>query len=1180
MSTTRLLFRNLFFHWRGNLAVLLGVVVGTAVLTGALLVGDSLRGSLREQSLRRLGWVDQVLVTSRFFRAQVADELQKKGVADRVAPALLLQGTASTPEGERRVRGVKILGVDQRFWKGFRPDAPDTLPPGVVLTPALARELGLHPGDEIILETVSPSEIPRESPLGRKDADAAFQQITFPVGTILDASDPASAFSLEASPEAPHTAFVALPVLQEKLGPRDAKRAAFGRVNALLAGGVHGDVQQKLEAVLELADWELVLHTPASRVRSNADVKKLAEAVAQAASSHRDLLDYYEKEHPYISLESKRLILEPAMVEAAEKAAQEVRLRVAPTFVYLANSISHGGKEIPYSVVAALDPTQAPPLGPFLPPGVKALADNEIVLVDWKESPLKAKPGDEITLRYFPPEHQGETKERSATFRLAGFIPLQGPALDPDLTPEFPGITDKLTLKDWNHPLFSDIGERVRRNDERYWRDYRTTPKAYVTLKRGVELWGSRFGHYTSLRLAPREAGGDLEKLAADFGARLLHSLRSEQGGFVFDRVKEHSLEESQGGTDFGMLFLGFSFFLILAALLLVGLLFRLNLDRRASEVGLLIAAGYRRGVVRNLLLGEGGLIAVAGALLGTVVALGYAGLLLGFLRRTWPGGLDSSFLHLHWTWQSLGIGLGGAVVISVLIIAWVVRGLGKMAPYLLLRGQTTDENSPIAPGKPRWSLGLLELGLAGGVCLLIAGLWVKGHEAKAGTFFSGGGLLLMAGLAGLSYWMRRTGHTSVGGHGTPAVGRLGLRNAARYPARSLLTAGLLAAAAFLLVAVESFRRQAGSDYLDPHSGSGGFALLAESDLPLFLDLNSDKGRDEVLDRLEQNWRQPGIEAKEIRERREQTRALLSKVEVFAFRVKSGDDASCLNLYQPRRPRLLGVPATLIGEGNFHFAASNAASPEEHLNPWHLLDRLGDEVPVFGEQNTVVWMLKRNLGGTLDVPDAGGLSRTLRIDGLLSDSVFQNGLLMSEKRFLELYPGHEGYNFFLLRVPPEQMNEVKELLQLALADRGFAVTATRDRLEAYLAVENTYLSTFQALGGLGLLLGTLGLAVVLLRSVWERRGELALLRALGYRRGVLNWLVLAENGFLLLAGLGVGTLAALVSVTPSIASGEGHLPGPRLGLVLALAVSVGLLAAAGAAAATLRAALIPALRKE
>src|SRR5207244_2667504 len=110
------------------------------------------------------------------------------------------------------------------------------------------------------------------------------------------------------------------------------------------------------------------------------------------------------------------------------------------------NSISDGKQSIPYSVVAALDPALPPPLGPQLPPGVERLLDDEIILADWKESPLQARVADQVTLTYFSPEEQGGLREEQASFRLRGLVPLQGAAADPDLTPEFPGITDKLDI--------------------------------------------------------------------------------------------------------------------------------------------------------------------------------------------------------------------------------------------------------------------------------------------------------------------------------------------------------------------------------------------------------------------------------------------------------------------------------------------------------------------------------------------------------------------------------------------------------------------------------------------------------------------------------------------------------------------------------------------------------------
>src|SRR5204863_1127368 len=139
MTLRRLLWRNLTGHWRGNLAVLLGVAVATAVLTGALLVGDSLRGSLRDLTLRQLGWVDHVLVSQHFVHEDLADQLG----AEHACPAILLQGSANS-DGAERVAGaesskpreapqnrgfedsapatqvhvgrVTILGVTEKFW--------------------------------------------------------------------------------------------------------------------------------------------------------------------------------------------------------------------------------------------------------------------------------------------------------------------------------------------------------------------------------------------------------------------------------------------------------------------------------------------------------------------------------------------------------------------------------------------------------------------------------------------------------------------------------------------------------------------------------------------------------------------------------------------------------------------------------------------------------------------------------------------------------------------------------------------------------------------------------------------------------------------------------------------------------------------------------------------------------
>jgi hypothetical protein len=427
---------------------------------------------------------------------------------------------------------------------------------------------------------------------------------------------------------------------------------------------------------------------------------------------------------------------------------------------------------------------------------------------------------------------------------------------------------------------------------------------------------------------------------------------------------------------------------------------------------------------------------------------------------------------------------------------------------------------------------------------------------------------------------------------------RLAVRNAARNPARSTLTVGLVAAASFLIVAVSAFRldpsRQAG----DRGGGTGGFALVAESDQPIFQDLNSDKGR-----------RLAGFTPDESQ--------ALEGIKVTGLRVRPGDDASCFNLYQPRQPRVLGVPKELIDRGGFAWAAAERpvalasrqwsppstgkmpvppAGPTPE-NPWRLLDRdLGVDqdgvplVPVILEKNTADYSLHlgQGLGQTYDIDGNGSPPATrhpsqirLVIVGLLQISIFQGDLLISEEAFVRHFPEQSGYRFFLIETADGQdAGAVKTTLERALAGVGLSVESAADRLAAFSAVQNAYLLTFQSLGALGLLLGTFGLAAVQMRSVLERRRELALMRAMGFRRRTLAGLVTLENAVLLGGGLACGILAAVVAVLPHLLGGGASIPWAGLAATLFLVFTVGLLAGLSAVRLVLTMPLLASLRSE
>ena len=169
---------------------------------------------------------------------------------------------------------------------------------------------------------------------------------------------------------------------------------------------------------------------------------------------------------------------------------------------------------------------------------------------------------------------------------------------------------------------------------------------------------------------------------------------------------------------------------------------------------------------------------------------------------------------------------------------------------------------------------------------------------------------------------------------------------------------------------------------------------------------------------------------------------------------------------------------------------------------------------------------------------------------------------------------------FLVDAPSNAVAQVSATLSRAMQDAGLELVPAAQRLAQFNAVQNTYLGTFQVLGGLGLLLGSVGLGIVVLRNVLERRGELAVLMAVGFRKQTLQRLLLIENGALLVAGLALGMGAAAVAVLPALLSASTPLPYASLALTLAAVLVNGALWTWGATRLALRGDLLVALRNE
>ena len=227
-----------------------------------------------------------------------------------------------------------------------------------------------------------------------------------------------------------------------------------------------------------------------------------------------------------------------------------------------------------------------------------------------------------------------------------------------------------------------------------------------------------------------------------------------------------------------------------------------------------------------------------------------------------------------------------------------------------------------------------------------------------------------------------------------------------------------------------------------------------------------------------------------------------------------------------------------------------------------------------------MFSLHKQPGQTIAIPSDENPQHQLLVSGLFQDSVFQGVLVMSEDDFLKLFPEQTGFRYFLIEVPLEHAEAAAALLETELSAYGFDAEPVGDRLARFLSVQNTYLSTFQTLGGLGLLLGTFGLATVMLRNVLERQTELALLRAVGYRASQVASLVLWENAFVLLWGLAAGGISALIAVAPNLTSRGGDVPLGSLSVLLALVFATGMLAATLAVRAAIRLPIVTTLRGE
>lgn len=1045
MKRRQIALNGVRFYWKTHLAAGLAVMCAVAVLVGALSSGDSIRATLERQTRMRLGKTRLAVSSTGLFRSALAQNLSEKNNI-KIAPALSVKGFAESADGAVRAGGVQIIGVDSRFWAMGPLDEQNPKPipfkNGVAVSYALAQRLNLKSGQDIIVRTAVPGGMAIEAVMTPEEPKRrAFRRT---VDAIV-ADEQFGAFDLFARPDGGLNVFVPLEILNEWFG----FTANDLRANLLLIASPmeSSEILELIHDNLQLSDIGLSLVEP--------NVPGVLE------------------------LRSDNVFFSDAIVQSL---TQKVPAGLG-VLTYFVNEFRAGSHTVPYSFICALDSRPEADL-------FGGLGPDEMMINEWLADDLKASEGDKIEIRYFVPAQGKSLSERTATFTIKAVVPMMGTGADSSLMPAFEALAGAENCRDWKPGIPIDLS-RIRPADEQYWQKYKGSPKAFIAMKAAKLLFSSRFGSLTAIRYS--KADYNTETLTK----KIVSAIEPQQAGFFVSEVYDAGQKSAAGTTDFGGLIASMSFFLIIASLILAGLVYAFALQQRCNQAGILSAAGLNKRHIFFIFFMEQTVVVLPAIVLGIPTGAIFTCLILGGLNTIWAdaaGGLQVVFAMRS---QTVFVAVSVSLLLSLAVFGWKLRRLlSRPIADLLERSQELI----LPKGQSVLSNGLAVLLLIAAAGLAVYGNKLSAQNAPSAFFGAGAAVLAALSLmlsSLLSFIARQAQKPS------RMLLSLAIRNAARRKGRSLGVVGMLAIGVFAVFSVAGFQKTEITSPGDKNSGTGGFALWLQCDVPLAKVPNI-----------------PNVNS-----------SLPMSIRAVGLRQYSEEAASCLNLALAQRPILWGVnPKTLSGR----FAFQSEPESSKMVSPWELLsqDWGPNVIPAIGDYATVYWALHKKLGDSIDYLDPSGRLFQLKIVALLKDSILQGGLIIDEKRFFQRFPDVQGWSVVLFDVPANQCQGVSRYLTQTLSANGFEAMPATERLNRFHQVENTYIAIFMALGSLGLILGSVGLGLVVLLNVLDRAGELAMMRAVGFEKKTLVRLLFAEHSGLLAAGLAMGVVSAMVAAGP------------------------------------------------
>jgi len=1062
MNLFKLLLRNLRYYRKEHVMLLAGMILSTAILTSALIIGDSVKFSLNDIVVKRLGTTQQIIQTNeRFFPASFSKKLGNE-IHARTAPVLLLRGMATSESGESRVPNIQVCGVDSNFWEIGGCKMPELKENEVIINNKLAEKLNLKIGSEFSIRVEKVSFITGNAPFVPDENNSIALRMT--VKAIANEKSFGN-FNLQTSQITPYSIFFSLPRLS-------GENFEGSFANLMLISENNKTVDEINSAIKKC--WSL-------------DVINLKFRTISKQNK--------------IELSSERVFIENSILDILQKN----KLKPEPQFTYLVNYFRAKDKYTPYSFVSALSTY----------PGIK-LRKNEIIINAWLAEDLGLHLNDTIRLQYFTLQSFRKLKEQNTSFIVKNIVGINGFAADNTLMPAFKGLANVDKCSDWEAGIPIDFS-KIRPKDEAWWKNHRGTPKAFISYETAVQLWGENFGNSTSIRF-------DIHADTTKIKQSLLTGLEPTNMGLNVRDIKNNAGWSASNSVDFAQLFLGLSFFLIVAAFLLSGLLFSMMIVQRQKEQGIYRSLGIPLKKIREIFYVEGLFNAFTGSFVGIFAGIGVSYLVLYFLNSIWYDIVRTSSIQLFINPVTLCIGFASNILIAALVIGLILRKHFKRQIGEL------NKNTSVAKPQKQNRQRKIYLGTAVStfILLLAMGIYSAMNDLyqDSSIFFTAGFLLLVSLTSLFAAFLLKT-NPSKPVIITPFY--LAIENLRFDFKRNLTITAILAIGIFIVISTGANRIDFTQDAAKNSSGTGGYTFFVRTNIGVNADLSTPDGQSKMG--IENNFKE------------------VSFVQLLRY---ESDDASCLNLNKIIHPSVLGVdPGSFIHRNSFTFAKT---IPNSQTNPWKLLEqKMGKNcIPAVADQSVITWGMGKAIGDSIAYTNELGEKIYLVLVGGLDNSVFQGNLLISKENFVRNFPSISGSSIMLADIASKQQNDLKVNLEGALRNYGVEIESSAERLATFNSVTNTYLDIFVALGGIALILGTMGMAIILIRSINARRNQYAMMQAYGISPKKIRKIIITEFTIVLLAGITIGLLASITGSLQSLLSANSGIPFTLLASIVLL----------------------------